>query len=260
VDVHVRRLRESIDARFATDSIETIRGVDYRCAPRAAAGEATADTGAIAGRLRRRDGDRARGDRAVSLPAYALRPRSQIDRGLRSRGADVRALVAQADTGLRDGGAARARGPGADVAQILRADGRIFDATPGLSRGSLLTPHQVSTARRGALSIARATTPIGPTRLLATPLHAQEHDLVVVVGAPLVDRDQALASLDTLLLVGGAGALLLASLAGYGLASGALRPVESMRRRAASISSEDLHGASSSSAAHRTSCIARARP
>ena len=127
------------------------------------------------------------------------------------------------------------------MAQILRADGRIFDATPGLSRGSLLTPHQVSTARRGALSIARATTPIGPTRLLATPLHAQEHDLVVVVGAPLVDRDQALASLDTLLLVGGAGALLLASLAGYGLASGALRPVESMRRRAASISSEDLH-------------------
>jgi signal transduction histidine kinase len=78
-------------------------------------------------------------------------------------------------------------------------------------------------------------------RLLAVPIHAQEHDLVVVVGASLVDRDQALASLGALLLVGGAGALLLASLAGYGLAAGALRPVESMRRRAASISSERLH-------------------
>jgi two-component system OmpR family response regulator len=30
VDVHVRRLRERIDVPFATDSIETIRGVGYR--------------------------------------------------------------------------------------------------------------------------------------------------------------------------------------------------------------------------------------
>jgi two-component system OmpR family response regulator len=30
VDVHVRRLRERIDEPFATDSIETIRGVGYR--------------------------------------------------------------------------------------------------------------------------------------------------------------------------------------------------------------------------------------
>jgi two-component system OmpR family response regulator len=30
VDVHVRRLRERIDVPFATDSIETIRGIGYR--------------------------------------------------------------------------------------------------------------------------------------------------------------------------------------------------------------------------------------
>ena len=164
-----------------------------------------------------------------------------IDRGLRSRAADVTALVRQADTGLRDAGATRARGAGADVAQILRADGRIFDATPGLGRSGLLTADQLAAARRHALSIERAATPIGLMRLLAVGVHAQEKDLVVVVGASLVDRDQALASLGTLLLVGGAGALLLASFAGYGVASGALRPVESMRRRAASISSDRLH-------------------
>jgi signal transduction histidine kinase len=163
-----------------------------------------------------------------------------IDRGLRSRTADVGALVQQADSGLRDAGATPSGGAG-DVAQILRADGRIFDATPGLGRSPLLTPRQLGLARRGTVSIDRAPTPIGTIRLLAVPVHAQEHDLVVVVGASLVDRDQALASLGTLLLVGGAGALLLASLAGYGLASGALRPVESMRRRAASISSDRLH-------------------
>jgi two-component system, OmpR family, sensor kinase len=163
-----------------------------------------------------------------------------IDRGLRSRAADVSALVQQADSGLRDAGARHARGAG-DVAQILRADGRIFDASPGLGRSRLLTPPQLGAARHGALSVDRAASPVGKIRLLAVPVHAQEHDLVVVVGAALVDRDQALASLGALLLVGGAGALVLASLAGYGLASGALRPVESMRRRAASISSERLH-------------------
>jgi two-component system OmpR family sensor kinase len=163
-----------------------------------------------------------------------------INRGLRSRAADVTALVQQADTGLRDAGATRAHGAG-DVAQILRSDGRIFDASPGLGRSRLLTASQLGAAQRGALSVDRATTPVGTMRLLAVPVHAQERDLVVVVGASLIDRDQALASLGALLLVGGAGALLLASLAGYGLASGALRPVESMRRRAASISSERLH-------------------
>jgi two-component system, OmpR family, sensor kinase len=163
-----------------------------------------------------------------------------INRGLRSRAAGVTALVRQADTGLRDAGAAHARGAG-DVAQILRSDGRVFDASPGLGRSRLLTAPQLRAAHSGAVSVDRATTPVGTMRLLAVPVHAQEHDLVVVVGASLVDRDQALASLGTLLLVGGAGALLLASLAAYGLASGALRPVESMRRRAASISTERLH-------------------
>jgi signal transduction histidine kinase len=77
-------------------------------------------------------------------------------------------------------------------------------------------------------------------RLLATPVNAQGRHLVVVVGASLEDRDQALADLGTLLLVGGPVALLLASIAGYGLATAALRPVESMRARAAAISADDL--------------------
>src|SRR5947199_203650 len=54
------------------------------------------------------------------------------------------------------------------------------------------------------------------------------------------DLDQALADLGTLLIIGGPGALLLASLAGYGLATAALRPVETMRRRAASITTQQL--------------------
>jgi two-component system, OmpR family, sensor kinase len=63
--------------------------------------------------------------------------------------------------------------------------------------------------------------------------------LIVVVGASTDDRDEALASLLTLLLIGGPVALLLASLAGYWMAGLALRPVEAMRSRAARISAAE---------------------
>ena len=61
--------------------------------------------------------------------------------------------------------------------------------------------------------------------------------LTVAAGASLEDRDDALATLLTLLLVGGPVALVFATLAGYRLAGAALGPVESMRREAAEISS-----------------------
>src|SRR4029079_12085316 len=75
-----------------------------------------------------------------------------------------------------------------------------------------------------------------PVRLLAAPAQAGERRVVVVVGSALDDRDEQLAQLRALLLLGGPIALLLASGAGYLLATAALRPVEAMRRRAADIS------------------------
>ena len=58
----------------------------------------------------------------------------------------------------------------------------------------------------------------------------------MIAGASLESRQAALADLSRVLLLGGPIALLLASLAGYGVAAGALRPVEHMRRRAAELS------------------------
>jgi heavy metal sensor kinase len=72
----------------------------------------------------------------------------------------------------------------------------------------------------------------GPVRVLGQP----GRQGIVVAGASLEDRDEALAGLRRQLLIGGPIALLLASLAGYLLAGAALRPVESMRRRAQEIS------------------------
>lgn len=165
-----------------------------------------------------------------------------LDRGLVSRAGDVSALVAQSDTGLRDAAHGRAGGAGAGFAQILSPSGRVFDATPGLEHRPLLTPGQLRRASRRETSFRRVRAPNteGTARLLATPVKAQDRRLVVVVGASLKDRDQALANLGALLLIGGPVALVLAAAAGYGLAAAALRPVESMRARAAAISSEDL--------------------
>ena len=69
-------------------------------------------------------------------------------------------------------------------------------------------------------------------------LRLQAGEATITVGASLDDRDEALATLLRLLLIGGPVALALATLAAYLVAGAALRPVEAMRRRAAEISSE----------------------
>jgi signal transduction histidine kinase len=165
-----------------------------------------------------------------------------LDQGLRSRAGDVSALVAQADTGLKDAAHSRTGGVGSGFAQILDGRGRVFDATAGLGQRPVLTAAQLRQGSRHQTTFARIKTPAleGPSRVLATPVNAQGRHLVVVVGASLETRDRALANLGTLLLLGGPVALLLASIAGYGVATAALRPVESMRARAAAISSDDL--------------------
>ncbi len=159
-----------------------------------------------------------------------------LDQGLRARASDVSALVAQADSGLRESFAATSNG----FAQVLDARGRIFDQTPGLGRDPLLTPGQLASARRRSVLVWRTGRGGESVRLLALPVLAQGQHLVVVVGTPLESRDGALAGLQTGLLIGGPIALLLASLIGYLVAAVALRPVERMRARAATISASRL--------------------
>jgi signal transduction histidine kinase len=156
-----------------------------------------------------------------------------IDQGLRARAADVAALVEQADTGLSE--ARSLRGPDDGFAQIVGPKGTIVDATPGLAGKPLLADRQLELARRGESFYART---IGgeDVRLLAMPVVAQDQRLVVIVGASLEPRSDALADLRSQLLVGGPIALLLASLGGYLLAAAALRPVERMGEHAATIS------------------------
>jgi two-component system OmpR family sensor kinase len=72
--------------------------------------------------------------------------------------------------------------------------------------------------------------------MLARPLPVEGRPLVLVAGASLEDRQDALSDLLTSFLVGGPTAVLLASGIGYLLAAAGLAPVEAMRRRANRIS------------------------
>ena len=78
-----------------------------------------------------------------------------------------------------------------------------------------------------------------PARLLLMPVATDGGTEVLVVGASLEEREEALDGLLAALLVGGPLALLAASAAGYLLAGSALRPVERMRRRAEEVSGDE---------------------
>ncbi len=75
--------------------------------------------------------------------------------------------------------------------------------------------------------------------MLAVPVDTNRGRKVVVVGTSTEPRNESLTDLAQLLLVGGPVALILASLAAYGVAAAALKPVEAMRSRAAEISAAE---------------------
>jgi len=178
---------------------------------------------------------------AVGLFIYlrlAVELDQALDRGLRARAAEVSAIVARSPAGLP-----RPETPSLEadesLAQVLRPDGTVVGSTSP-SGILLLNASQLRRARSGPVSAdregdARLDEAI---RLLAVPVSARSEPLIVVVGASLDEKRQALSSLLLLELVGGAAALLVASAAGYAVAGVALRPVEAMRRRAEEITDQ----------------------
>jgi signal transduction histidine kinase len=120
------------------------------------------------------------------------------------------------------------------LSQVIGADGSVEFGSPGFENRSLLDGGELARARRGPVFVDRDSV-LGfdeRVRLLARPAEGR----VVVVGATREDREEALASLGSVLLIGGPVALLLAALAAYGVATAALRPVSAMRSEASEIS------------------------
>jgi heavy metal sensor kinase len=157
-----------------------------------------------------------------------------IDESLQARTAEVTPLVARGESVPADGD------PDERFVQVLDPGGGVVDGTTRLDE-PVLEPAAVADASRSVrwFVLDEVEGIDGRVRALATPVDTPDGTLVLLVGASLEDRDDAVQELLALLLVVGPVALVLASLLGYGLATLALRPVESMRAEAAAISATE---------------------
>ncbi len=162
--------------------------------------------------------------------------REQLDDSLSARAESVAALV-------RAGAGELPSGDEDGFAQAVDGDGSLVASSTSVAGRPVLSEAEIERARSGSLLLVREGLPgLGGSaaRLLVTPIHVQDQELTLVVGASLDDRAEALGGLLNQLLIVGPLALLASALAGYFLAGAALRPVEAMRRRAAAISTEQL--------------------
>ncbi len=163
-----------------------------------------------------------------------------LDRELRLRADDLSPLVRQRTGSLAAAGKPRFVEHGEAYAQLLDEHGHVLEATRPLGGAALLDRRELGRARRKTIFANRSSLPglDEPSRLLATPVRRAGRRLVLVVGVTRQDRTETLASLRNELLIAGPIALLIATLAGYGLAGLSLRSVEAMRRRAAEVSAQ----------------------
>ncbi len=164
-----------------------------------------------------------------------------IDRDLRARTDGLISLIRTGEFHLGEPVRSALGTRRASFAQVLTANGALFDPGAQPPGRPMLDRKQSERALGGPIHLERSGVPgleREPARLLATPFPFERRRLLVVVGTSLGARDDALEGLTTLLLIGGPVALLFASLAAYWSVGAALRPVEAMRSRAAEISAE----------------------
>ncbi|MEA2455063.1 MAG: hypothetical protein QOI45_1325, partial [Thermoleophilaceae bacterium] len=154
---------------------------------------------------------------------------------LRTRADDIGALLRQEGAGgLANRHDLLARGD--LTGQVVSPSGRVLVASRREGEQPLLTAAEARAATAGTHYIDRGER----ERLLVRRGRAAGAP-ILVVEASLDQRERALELLNGGLLVGGALTLVLAALAGYGLAGAALRPMETMRRAAARISDAEPH-------------------
>lgn len=168
----------------------------------------------------------------VRLGAELLRG---IDLELRSRAGVITTALAEPGAPPVDAGR-NVIDPDEAFAQVLDPAGRILAASESVRAQALLPAAQVRQLSAPVFSTRRVLGVDDPARLLAVPVTTGGRPVVVVVGANLGDRHEALGRLLLLLAAGIPAALLLASVAGWLVAGAALRPVEQLRREAAAIS------------------------
>jgi signal transduction histidine kinase len=151
---------------------------------------------------------------------------ANVDQTLHSQAAEAISSVRHSEPRLTD----RDVSGGTTLAQLLAPDGRVIRSSP---IGLAPLVHAPLPASANVFRSISLRAPEGDWRVLA--VRARGVAGVVVIARSLEAREESLDHLFRELLVAAPLALLLASLAGYALASAALRPVEAMRVRATSV-------------------------
>jgi heavy metal sensor kinase len=157
---------------------------------------------------------------------------ANVDQNLRAQLADATSHAIEGHHELLD----RDVSDGPTVAQVQLSNGTVVRSSP-----DGLRPIVPKAIREDVLAGRRVHTSIdltglrGDWRVFAIPVRAQGRPAVLMIGRSLGAREETLNRLGREFLLAAPLALLVATLAGYGLAAAALRPVEAMRRRAASV-------------------------
>lgn len=164
-----------------------------------------------------------------------------VDLELRQRAQDLVPAVSRPDASLRDISGSGFIERGESFAEIVTPTGEVVDSTPTLRGESLLTSGEAAGAARGTVSMDRPQAPglDEPARLLATPFTRDGRPLVLVVGITRENGLEALRRVRDELLVAIPLLVLLTFVGAYAVAGAALRPVETMRRRASELTGED---------------------
>jgi len=157
-----------------------------------------------------------------------------IDQSLRARAQDVAGLVREQPPAATRGALRRLPASSGNIVQVLDDSGTVVGESAGIGEPPLLRTSELGGVLRAPRLISRGER----FRLYALSLPRERR--IVVAGVDLAERDAALDKLDDSLAIGVPPALALATLAAYALAAAALGPVERMRRRAATITSDDL--------------------
>jgi two-component system OmpR family sensor kinase len=159
-----------------------------------------------------------------------------IDGDLRARANAVSIMLRREGPQALQGAAAQELlGPLGAFAQVVDRSGRVLASTDAVAHVRLLTTTQAAAATTDGVRTERSRIPhvAKRSRLVAVPLPGGRSALVA--GRSLKDREGANESFGRALLIGGPLALVLAAAACYLASAAALRPVETMRRRAAEI-------------------------
>ncbi len=159
-----------------------------------------------------------------------------VEQSLRARADEAGALVdAAGPGGLADAGPGRLSEADESFSQLLDRSGRVLGTSSTEVTGPLLNQAElIAVTGPTFLTIDGSDDPIDDrARLLAV---ARDDDTVLVVGTSLEGRDDTLARLAEILVIGGPIALILVAALGYALTGAALRPVAAMSTRAERIS------------------------